>query len=74
MPRITAKFIHSEVSFSDASQRIIRDEELKGFGLRVSKGCVAFIVECKVGDRVRRVTLGKYGVMTPDEARSPLCQ
>src|SRR5208282_5742484 len=69
MPKITAKFIEGEVSFSEGSQHIIRDDELKGFGLRVSKGCVSFIVERKVGDRVRRVTLGKYGAMTPDQAR-----
>ena len=45
MPKITSKFIESEVSFSNNCQHFIRDDELTGFGLRVSKGCVSFIVD-----------------------------
>ena len=69
MPRITAKFIESEVQCPSTGQLIIRDDELKGFGLRVTRTCMSFIAEHRINGRVRRVTLGKYGPMMPEEAR-----
>jgi integrase len=69
MPRLTAKFIETEVQCPEVGQLIIRDDELKGFGLRVTKGSMSFIAECRVDGQVRRVTLGKYGPMMPEQAR-----
>jgi Arm DNA-binding domain len=69
MPKITAKFIESGVTFPTTGQLIIRDDELKGFGLRVTKGRITFVAECWAHGKRRRVTLGRYGSMTPDEAR-----
>jgi integrase len=48
---------------------IIRDDELKGFGIRATKSCISFIAERRVGQQVRRFTIGKYGPMMVDEAR-----
>ena len=69
MPKITVKFIESRVTFPTTGQLIIRDDELKGFGWRVTKGRVTFIAECSANGTRRRIAIGRYGSMTPDEAR-----
>lgn len=52
------------------AQEFYRDNALPGFGLRVtSGGAKAFIVETRVGGKVKRVTLGKYGPLTVEQAR-----
>lgn len=45
------------------------DTELKGFGLRVSNKTKTFIAETKVQGKTVRVSLGKYGVVTAEDAR-----
>ncbi len=51
-------------------QAFIRDAELKGFGLRVTaSGTKTFIVEKRVKGRVRRISLGRYGELTAEQAR-----
>ena len=69
MPKITAKFIETGVTFPASGQLFIRDDKLKGFGLRVTKGRISFVVECRAGGKFRRITLGQFGKITPDEAR-----
>lgn len=55
---------------ADKDQIFYRDIELKGFALRVtSTGTKSFVVEKNIGNKVRRMTLGKYGALTADEAR-----
>lgn len=52
------------------NQSFFRDSALPGFGLRVtSAGAKAFIVETRVSGKVKRVTLGKYGPLTVEQAR-----
>src|SRR3954469_20865517 len=51
------------------------DAELKGFGLRVAPtGVKSYIARYRVGGgrsgTLRQVTLGRHGVVTPDEARA----
>lgn len=51
-------------------QIFYRDDELKGFALRVtSSGVKSFVVETLVNNKVRRMTLGKYGKLTVKQAR-----
>lgn len=51
-------------------QSFFRDESLKGFALRITaSGVKSFIVETRINGKVKRVTLGKYGVLTVEEAR-----
>jgi integrase len=69
MPKITAKFIEAGVTFPAKGQLFIRDDELKGFGLRVTKGRVSFVVESRTSGKFRRTTIGQHGTMTPNEAR-----
>jgi integrase len=69
MPKITSKFIEGKITFPTTGQLIVRDDELKGFALRVTKSRITFVVECSANGKRRRITIGRYGVMTPEEAR-----
>ncbi|WP_018231421.1 tyrosine-type recombinase/integrase [Thioalkalivibrio thiocyanodenitrificans] len=49
---------------------LLWDDDLQGFGLRVTaKGAKSYIVQAKIHGKTVRHTLGKHGVLTPDQAR-----
>lgn len=49
-------------------QTLLRDRELKGFGLRITAGgAKSFIVEKRINGRVRRITLGSDGSVRADQ-------
>ena len=51
-------------------QLILRDARLKGFGERImASGARSFILEKRIDGRVRRLTLGRYGELTCEQAR-----
>ena len=50
-------------------QILYYDSELKGFGLRVSNKTKTYFAETKVLGKTVRVSLGKHGVITVEEAR-----
>ncbi len=52
-----------------AGQVFVRDTELPGFALRVTKRRKAFVLEKRIRGRMRRLTIGPYGPLTVDEAR-----
>jgi len=45
------------------------DSELRGFGIRVSTASKTYFVLKRVGGKLSRVTLGRHGILTPDQAR-----
>ncbi len=69
MPRISQKFIDRKIRRPDTGQVIYRDDELIGFGLRVTRGSMSYIVECRVNGINRRITIGSHGRFDPDTAR-----
>jgi integrase len=69
MPRISQKFIERKVKRPETGQVIYRDDELIGFGLRVTRGSISYIVECRVNGINRRITIGPHGRLDPDTAR-----
>ncbi len=58
-----------QINFLPKGQAFFWDDNLKGFGLRVTAQRKTFIVQRKVDGTTVRKTIGTYGVMTPDEAR-----
>lgn len=50
-------------------QQFLWDSELKGFGVRLTPGGRAYIAQGRVNGVNRRVSLGKHGVITLQEAR-----
>ena len=46
------------------------DTELPGFGVRAyASGAKVYVVQTRTGGRSKRLTLGRHGVLTPEEAR-----
>jgi len=51
-------------------QRLYRDDALKCFGVRVTTtGTKTFFVEKRIHGRKRRISIGRYGELTPEQAR-----
>ena len=57
-------------SIPEAGQALYWDDELRGFGVRVTpSGARSYIVQARVNGKTRRITLGAHGRLTCDEAR-----
>src|SRR5271169_1871669 len=71
MARLTKHVVSTATPVPYKGQTLLYDDDLKGFGLRITQnGVKSFIVEyrTKAGGK-RRQTIGRYGVLTPDQAR-----
>ena len=67
---LTKSFVDKAQPPSNKDQIFYRDTALKGFALRVTtNGIKSFVVETLVKNKVRRMTLGKYGKLTVEQAR-----
>jgi len=68
MPKLTRSFIE-RLHARESKRSIIRDSDLPGFGVRVNSKTKSWVVEKRVAGVNRRITIGTYPVMTPDDAR-----
>lgn len=65
------KNLVEKVSAPPKGQIFIRDDEIKGFALRVTEnGIKSFVWEGRINGRMRRDTLGKFPDLTVAEARA----
>ena len=69
MPKLTQSFVKSVVAVADGVQTFYMDDELTGFGLRVSATKKVFYLQMRVGRKVLKRKIGEYGPMTVDQAR-----
>ena len=67
--RLTKRIVES-IPFPISGQAFYRDAELKGFGLRVGAKSKVYIAEGKLNNRTVRVTIGKHGVFSAEQARN----
>ena len=69
--RITKQAVDS--ARAGEKDQLLWDDRLSGFGLKVTpKGSKIFVYQYRLGGRgspVRRYTIGRYGALTPDQAR-----
>lgn len=64
------KSVVDKLTPPERGQRFVRDSQLKGFAARITaSGIISFIVERRINGRVRRLTLGRYGELTCEQAR-----
>lgn len=64
------KSVVESLPFTTSGQTFYRDSDLKGFGLRVGSSLKVYIVESKVNGKTVRVTIGRHGVFTSEQARN----
>jgi integrase len=68
MVKLTKRII-DQTPFPASGQVLVRDSELRGFALRVTRGSKSFVLEKRIHGRMRRFTLGPYGPLTVEQAR-----
>lgn len=69
MPKLTQSFVKSVVVQPGEAQTFYMDDELTGFGLRVSPTKKVFYLQMRVGQKVLKRKIGEYGPITVDQAR-----
>ncbi|WP_447974628.1 tyrosine-type recombinase/integrase [Nitrospira sp. Kam-Ns4a] len=70
MARKLTKRVIEQTLCPATGQIFLRDTELKGFAVRLTPSAKTFVLEKRVRGRVRRITLGRYGVLTVEQARA----
>ena len=70
MAKLTKSYI-DKLSPDPVRDRLVWDDQLPGFGLRISRGGnLAYVAQYRNAEgRSRRITLGRHGLLTPSEAR-----
>lgn len=74
MPKLTQSFVKTVAPQAGDLQTFYMDDELTGFGLRVSSTKKVFYLTMRVGRKVLKRRIGEYGPMTVDQARKEALQ
>jgi integrase len=57
------------LSHPESGQVFYWDEQLPGFGLYIGKSAKTWCVQQRIGNKTRRIVLGRYPALTPEQAR-----
>lgn len=63
------KTVVDDLPFPSVGQQYIWDDDLRNFGLRISRKKKTYIAQGRVGRKTRRISLGEHGVITLQDAR-----
>ena len=70
MPHLTTRLVHQ---LTAAGDQFVWDDRVPGFGVRCRFGQKSYVLQYRVmggrGSRQRRVTLGRVGALSLDDAR-----
>lgn len=70
MKKLTKSYVDNlQFTTEKGKQAFYFDSDLKGFGLRVGNCTKAYFAESKVKRKTVRVSIGKHGVLAPEQAR-----
>lgn len=72
MPKITKRIVDALEPSDDGKDALLWDSELRGFGVRVMpSGVKSYIIKYRtIEGRQRKMTIGRVGVLTTEEARN----
>ena len=66
--KLTKKRVE-ELALPEKGQRLIWDDDLPCFGVRLTSGSRTYVVQARVNGTARRVSLGSHGKITLDQAK-----
>lgn len=71
MAKITKRNVDKLIATQPVADTVVWDDEVRGFGVRLKpSGTVSYLVQYRNEDgRSRRLTLGRHGVLAPEQAR-----
>jgi integrase len=70
VPKLIKRFLDGLAKKPPDRDLVVWDDDLEGFGARVSpEGRISFVVQYRIGRRSRRITVGPFGTYTPAKAR-----
>src|SRR5687768_5234316 len=67
--KLTKRHVDAAAPQPDGKQRLYFDNDLRGFGLCVGAKSKTYFAQGTVRGRFQRVTIGRHGVFTVDQAR-----
>lgn len=67
--KLTKSMVENSI-LPEKGQAFLWDSEVRGFGVRLTPSSRTYIVQGRVGGVERRVSLGRHGVLTVQEARN----
>jgi integrase len=73
MSKLTKQFVENEIKTPNSGQCFYRDEDIPGFGVRVTRKSKSYILEKRVDGVNRRITIGKCSELSFDNARKQAC-
>jgi hypothetical protein len=67
--KLTKRIIDA-IPYPVSGQVFVRDHETRGFALRVTHGSKTFVLEKKIHGKKRRISIGRFGDLTVEQARN----
>lgn len=66
--KLTKKIVE-KLALPETGQKFVWDDAISGFGIRLTQAGRTYIAQARVNGDTRRVTIGRHGVLTLEEAR-----